>query len=68
MGAALRAIWFYLREKEGSASLKELTDDFISLDESTRSQPETSNVSQYADIYQCYMQINNEMKPLLEGK
>ena len=68
MGAALQAMWCYLREKEGGASLKELTDDFISLDESTRSQPETSNVSQYADIYQRYMQINNEMKSLLEGK
>jgi len=68
VGAALQAMWCYLNEKEGGASLKELTDDFISLDESTRSQPETSNVSQYADIYQRYMEINNEMKSLFEGK
>ena len=61
MGAALQAMWCYFREKEGGASLKGLTDDFISLDESTRLHPELSNVSQYADIYQRYTQLKEKL-------
>ena len=61
MGAALQAMWCYLSEKEGGASLKELTDDFISLDEDSRVLPETSNVFQYAGIYQRYMQLKEKL-------
>ena len=61
MGAALQAMWCYLREKEGGASLKELTDEFISLDEDSRALPETSNVIQYADVYQRYTQLKEKL-------
>jgi xylulokinase len=61
MGAALQAMWCYLREKEGGASLKELTDDFVSLNEDSRALPETSNVIQYANIYQRYTQLKEKL-------
>jgi xylulokinase len=66
LGAALQAMWCFLNEKEGGVSLKELTDPFIMLDESTRALPEISRVSQYSDHYNRYMRLNNVMKPLLE--
>ncbi len=67
MGAALQAMWCYLEQKEGGGSLQTITDHFVSLDESTRAQPEMSSVSQYADIYQHYLQLSNLLKPMLEG-
>jgi sugar (pentulose or hexulose) kinase len=67
MGAALQAMWCYLEQKEGGGSLQRITDHFVSLDESTRTQPEMSSVSQYANIYQRYLQLSNLMKPMLEG-
>ena len=61
MGAALQAMWCYLGKKEGGASLKELTDDFISLDEDSRTLPETHNVIQYAGIYERYTQLKEKL-------
>ena len=61
MGAALQAMWCYLGKKEGGASLKELTGDFISLDEDSRTLPETHNVIQYAGIYQHYTQLKEKL-------
>ncbi len=61
MGAALQAMWCYLGKKEGGASLKELTDDFISLDADSRTLPETHNVIQYAGIYQRYTQLKEKL-------
>ena len=68
VGAALQAMWCFLNEKEGGADLKELTDQFIGLDESTRALPDVSRASQYSVHYHRYMRLNRVMKPLLEGK
>jgi len=68
VGAALQAMWCFLKEREGGANLKELTDQFIELNESTRALPDVSRVSKYSDHYHRYMQLNRVMKPLLEGK
>jgi sugar (pentulose or hexulose) kinase len=67
VGAALQAMWCFLNEKEGAADLKELTDQFIELDESTRALPDIDRVSQYSDHYHRFMQLNSVMKPMLEG-
>ncbi|MCP4575473.1 MAG: xylulokinase, partial [Deltaproteobacteria bacterium] len=67
MGAALQAMWCYLTEKEGGASLKELTDDFISLDEDSRALPGTSEAIQYADIYQRYTQLKETLWDSIEN-
>ena len=65
LGAALQALWCYLSQKEGKISLKEITDRFIVIDETTRAIPQGVDVSQYGEIYQRYLQLNRLMKPLL---
>jgi xylulokinase len=64
VGAALQAMWCYLSQKEGNVSISNLTDQFIALDETTRSEPDASNASRYAEIYQHYLRLNNTIKPL----
>jgi sugar (pentulose or hexulose) kinase len=64
VGAALQATWCYLRQKEGNVSISKLTDQYIALDETTRTEPDASNASRYADIYQHYFRLNNTIKPL----
>lgn len=64
VGAALQAMWCYLRQKEGNVSIGKLTDQYIALDETTRTEPDASNASRYADIYQHYLRLNNTIKPL----
>jgi xylulokinase len=57
-------MWCYLRQKEGNVSISKLTDQYIALDETTRTEPDASNASRYADIYQHYLRLNNTIKPL----
>jgi D-xylulose kinase len=66
VGAALQAMWCYIRQKEGEVSIGDLTDRYIALDESTRAVPDTSIAAQYAEIYQQYLQLNDSLKPMLE--
>ena len=40
MGAALQAMWCYLNEKEAATSFEEITQQYIFLDESTRTDPQ----------------------------
>ena len=64
VGAALQAMWCYLRQKEGNVSISKLTDQYIALDETTRTEPDASNASRYADIFQQYLRLNDTIKPL----
>jgi len=64
VGAALQAIWCYIRQKEGNVSIGELTDRYIALDESTRAVPDASIAAQYAEIYKNYLQLNDVMRPM----
>jgi sugar (pentulose or hexulose) kinase len=67
VGAALQAMWCFIRQKEGDVAISELTDRYITLDESTRTVPDTSIAARYAEIYQNYLQLNDTMKPMLQG-
>jgi sugar (pentulose or hexulose) kinase len=67
MGAALQAMWCYLGEKEGGASIALLTDRFVKTDESSRTDPNTANTSHYAAIYQNYLQLNDTLTPLFKS-
>ena len=67
VGAALQAMWCYTSQQAGAVSIKELTDQYIALDESTRAEPDAAAAAQYAEIYNRYLQLNDTMKPLLEG-
>jgi len=64
VGAALQAIWCYIRQKEGDVSIGELTDRYIALDESTRAVPDASIAARYAEIYKNYLKLSDVMKPV----
>jgi D-xylulose kinase len=68
VGAALQAMWCYIHQKEGAVSIGELTERYIALDESTRAVPDASIASQYEELFNDYLQLNDTMKPILEGK
>ena len=68
VGAALQAMWCYLRQKERDISISQLTDQYIALDKTTQAEPEASNASRYSDIYQHYLKLNNIIKPLFQGE
>ena len=64
VGSALQAIWCYIRQKEGDVAISELTDRYITLDESTRSVPDESTAARYAAVYQNYLKLNGVMKSM----
>ncbi|MEE8399209.1 MAG: xylulokinase [Desulfobacterales bacterium] len=64
LGGAIQALWCFAHEKEGGASLDNITGEFVILDASTRVEPQQDRVSQYAEIYQRYLQLNDAMTPL----
>ncbi len=63
VGAALQAMWCYIRQKEGAVEISELTDRYIALDQSTRAVPDTSTAARYEEVYQNYLKLNDTMKP-----
>jgi len=67
VGAALQAMWCFIRQKEGDVAISELTDRYITIDESTRAVPDPSIAARYAEIYQKYLRLNDTMKPMLQG-
>jgi D-xylulose kinase len=67
VGAALQAMWCYIRQKEGDVAISELTDRYIRLDESTRAAPDASIAARYAEIYKNYLQLNDAMRPLFDA-
>jgi D-xylulose kinase len=64
VGAAIQSMWCYLRQKEGDVSIGELTDRYITLDESTRAVPDASIAARYTEIYQKYLRLNDVMRPM----
>ena len=65
MGAALQAMWCYRNIKEGDTSFEVITQEFVSMDESTRTDPQKNSTAQYREIYQQYLELNEIMTPLL---
>ena len=62
VGAAVQAMWCYLNQYE-KITLKELTDCFVTLDESSRTEPEPWAIGLYDDIYHHYLELNRTMTP-----
>jgi len=56
MGAALQAVWCAER-----AQIGDITDAFIQLDETTRTEPDVSAVKAYDEVYANYLSLNNAM-------
>ena len=65
MGAALQAMWCYRNIKEGDTSFEGITQEFVSMDESTRTDPQINSVNQYREIYQHYLELNEIITPFL---
>ncbi|MBD3288714.1 xylulokinase [candidate division KSB1 bacterium] len=61
LGAALQAVWCHLNSTEEKTPLKQVTDEFVSLDESSRVEPQPENVILYKQIYEKYLHLNNIM-------
>ena len=66
VGAALQAMWCYIRQTEGDVPIDELTDRYIALDESTRAVPDETTAVRYAGIYQKYLELNDVLQPMLQ--
>ena len=65
MGAAQQAMWCYQNIKEGDTSFEGITQEFVSMDESTRTDPQINSVNQYREIYQHYLELNEIITPFL---
>ena len=65
MGAALQAMWCYRNSQEGETSFEGITQEFVSMDESTRTDPQINSVNQYREIYQHYLELNEIITPFL---
>jgi len=62
--ARFEAMWCFIRQKEGDVAISELTDRYITIDESTRTVPDASIAARYAEIYQKYLRLNDVMRPM----
>jgi xylulokinase len=63
LGAALQALWCY-RSQDKMTPLKEITNDFIELDQESYTTPRKYEVMQYRDQYQSYLRLNESLKPV----
>jgi sugar (pentulose or hexulose) kinase len=63
-GAALQAIWCYDSREGSRRSLKEITDEYVRLDESTRVEPDPASVERYAELYAAHLKLNETMKAM----
>jgi D-xylulose kinase len=64
LGAALQALWCFSHAQGEKASLKEITDEFVSLDSATAAAPDARNANTYREIYAKYLKLNEQVKPL----
>jgi D-xylulose kinase len=64
LGAALQALWCYSTAQGEKASLKEITDEFVSLDPAAACEPDPQGARTYDEIYEKYLQLNQQLEPL----
>jgi len=64
LGAALQALWCFTHAQGEKASLKEIADEFVSLDAATVAEPNARNAAIYDEIYAKYLKLNEQVRPL----
>ena len=64
MGAVIQAMWCDLKLKGEGVELIQLTDQHVSLDQSTRTLPDEGRIRLYDEMYRRYLQLNRAMQPL----
>ena len=57
LGGAIQAAWCHARQRDPAASLAELCQRCVSLDETTAVAPDTAAVLAYEQAYQRYRQL-----------
>lgn len=62
-GAALQALWCFETVAGSSATIAEITERFVRLDESSRRSPRPAVVRQYDALYEKYLKLNELMAP-----
>ena len=67
LGAALQALWCYLSRRGERVELKEITNEFVSLNSKTRADPQPDDAKHYQEIYIKYLELNHSMKPMYES-
>ncbi len=66
-GAALQACWCYATETAGEkVSIVEITNNFIQLDDATRSDPSAAAVKVYDEVYKNFTTFNRLLEPNYE--
>ncbi len=64
LGAALQALWCFSHAQGEQVSLKEITDEFVSLDPETTAEPNSQNANTYNEIYDKYLKLNQQLQLL----
>ena len=63
-GAAIQACWCYATETVGEkVSIVEITNKFIQLDDTTRSDPSAETVKVYNEVYKNFTTFNRILEP-----
>jgi xylulokinase len=63
-GAAIQACWCYATETAGEkVSIVEITNKFIQLDDTTRSDPSAAAVKVYNEVYKNFTAVNRILEP-----
>jgi sugar (pentulose or hexulose) kinase len=64
LGAALQAMWCYCNQKDGRASLEEICDEYVELDQESRTEPDAQVSADYKALYDRYLNTDNILRPL----
>lgn len=64
LGAALQAMWCYRSQKEGKTGIEEICDDYIDLDQNTRTDPDSQTSADYKALYDRYLNTDKILRPL----
>ncbi len=64
LGAALQAMWCYRSQKEGKTGIEEICDNYIDLDQNTRTYPDSQTSADYKALYGCYLNTDKILRPL----
>ncbi len=66
-GAALQALWCQ-QNQTNKVSIKEITDEYVSLNQESRVVPDEKKSEQYQENYQNYLSLVQQMYPKLSNK
>jgi xylulokinase len=63
-GAALQALWCWRKEQGENVSIQEITDNFVELDKSERTEPIAKNVAIYQELQNLQDQLSLKLRPV----